>query len=678
MLTILLDRRAEFTAITRALNLSSVSLPEDGVLRHGTLVARTGDPRHAQTVVGARGGASSAAEVRSAETRPAATDSEVRPSTANAAGDPPSLPRLDARFVEAEDEPEAELELGALLGSGGMGAVHLARQRSLRREVAVKRLRDGSAQKEGLLALLAEARITGALEHPSIVPVHALGLDATGAPLLVMKRVEGATLETLLRDPSHPAWTELSRRHGDRTSAECEVLMRVAEALHFAHDRGYFHRDVKPANIMVGSFGEVYLLDWGVALAAAEASEAVPEIVGTVQYMAPEMVQADPTLVTARTDVYLLGATLHAVLTGEPKHHGESLAMILYAAFESAPYAYPASVPTELAELANASTSADPGERPPTALAFRDALAAFLRHRGARRLSLAAEARLASLRASDEAPSAEVLARPETSLLLGECRFALTQALAEWEGDERARTALRQVLLYSVEAEIQRRSPDGAAAFANDLRPPEPGLDERIAALRREVAEARRLEDAARREEVERDPGLSARFRLPILLVTMGMTVVLFVMAFFEEAHRAAPVSMTLAARGDVMVLGVMASMMLLFRKRLFKNRAGRQLSALFLLSLASSAIGDSIAASRGETSREAGPVSVILIGAVYLGAAIGLGGRLWWGALICFAAGIVGAIWPATATSMVGVGCIGCIGALIYDAVGPPPKSTF
>ena len=647
-----MDRRAEFTAITRALNLSSVSLPENGVLRHGTLVARTKDPRHA-------------------ETRP--FDSAVRA----VASDPASLPRLDVRLDG--DGTNAELEFGALLGSGGMGAVHLARQRSLRREVAVKRLRDGSQPKEGVGALLAEARITGALEHPSIVPVHALGLDASGAPMLVMKRVEGATLETLLRDRDHPAWTELERRHGDRTGAECEVLMRVAEALHFAHDRGYFHRDVKPANIMVGSFGEVYLLDWGVALSAAEVSDAVPEIVGTVQYMAPEMVQADPTLVDARTDVYLLGATLHAVLTGEPKHRGESLPKILYAAFESAPHAYGPEVPLELAALANASTAADPSARPPTALAFRDALAGFLRHRVATRLSLAAETRLAALRpAPNEAPSPETLARPEVSLVLGECRFALTQALAEWDGDPRAQAALREALVWSVEAEIQRRSPDGAATFAGQLDPPEPGMAERIEVLRKEVAEARRLEEAARKEEAERDHAVSARFRLPILVVTMGLAVVLFVMAFFEEAHRAAPVPMALAARGDVAVLGVMAAMMLVFRKRIFKNRAGRQLSALFLLSLASSAIGDSIAASRGETSREAGPVSVILIGAVYLGAAIGMGGRIWWGALICYAAGIVGAIYPSMATSMVGVGCIGCIGALIYDAVSPAPKPTF
>ena len=255
-----MSRRSEFDAITRALQLAEVSLPLDGRLRPGTLVARTAAaPIHGTL------------ESQQRARRPQQEDAR-------------SLPRFEVSHRE-EVGPlleDTELTLGAVLGAGGMGVVHQAHQRSLRREVAVKQLRDGVQRTEGVGALLTEARITGALEHPSIVPVHALGVDAAGAPLLVMKKVEGATLEDLMQQDDHPEWPALIARHGDRIAVFVEVLMRVAEALHFAHTKSIFHRDIKPANVMVGSFGEVYLLDWGVALSAAEVSARAPRFMVAV------------------------------------------------------------------------------------------------------------------------------------------------------------------------------------------------------------------------------------------------------------------------------------------------------------------------------------------------------------------------------------------------------------
>src|SRR5690606_25167282 len=233
--------------------------------------------------------------------------------------------------------------------------------------------------------------------------------------------------------------------------------------------------DVKPSNIMVGSFGEVYLVDWGVALAPGASSDDAHEIVGTPAYMAPEMVYGDPGRVDARTDVYLLGATLHHVLTGRPRHKGASGPQALFAALVSAPVEYGEEVPEELAALANAATAADPSERPASAAAFRDRLADFLRHRSSRRMASAAEQRLDALRpAEGEAPDPQIRATPETFAVLSECRFALTQALAEWKDNERARRALRTTLLWMVEAELERRSADGARTIARAIEPPEP------------------------------------------------------------------------------------------------------------------------------------------------------------------------------------------------------------
>jgi serine/threonine-protein kinase len=211
------------------------------------------------------------------------------------------------------------------LGEGGMGRVLLARQRSLARDVAVKVLKPETADADGALSLLREAVVMGGVEHPNIVPVHALGRDDRGHPVLVMKRIEGTSWRALLDDDAHPTWTALLAAHGDRVSAHLEVLMRVADAAHFAHARGVIHRDIKPENVMVGAFGEVYLVDWGIAIRVGRTQpdgDGAFRIRGTPAYMAPEMIGGDPTRLDARTDVYLLGATLHEVLTRTPRHRG--------------------------------------------------------------------------------------------------------------------------------------------------------------------------------------------------------------------------------------------------------------------------------------------------------------------------------------------------------------------
>ncbi len=645
-----MDSRTAFEALTRALGLDAVA-PGETVL-HGTLVLRSSR----------EGGTPD---------RSPASDAPTRAMPGSAGDRAATLPRLD---VGHDDEaPGAELTLGELLGAGGMGAVYTARQRSLRRDVAIKRLREGSDTSRAVFALLSEARTVGALEHPNIVPVHVLGRDEDGTPILVMKRIEGASLAQLLSDPEHPAWAELERRHGDREAATCEILMRVADGLHFAHSRGYLHRDVKPANIMVGSFGEVYLVDWGVALAPGASSDDAHEIVGTPAFMAPEMVYGDPGRVDARTDVYLLGATLHNVLTGSPRHKGDTGARVLFAAMTSAPVTYGEGVPEELAALASAATAADPSARPPSAAAFRDRLADFLRHRSSQRMATAAEERLDALRpAEDVAPDAKILATPETFAILSECRFALTQALAEWKNNERARRALRTTLLWMVEAELERRSADGARTIARAIEPAEPSIAPRIAALERALEESRMLEEEGRAEREERDLTKTSRWRVPLTVGLIVLCVAIFIRAVLIEEMSGRALPMDRVVNFDVAMIGIMASVMWVTRKRLLTNRLSRQLASLLLLAQSAATIADQVHASRGETSTEAGALSIMMIGGVFLGAAIGIGGRLWYAAGVCFASGIVAAIWPWTSTTMVGVGIIGCLAALVYDGLGP------
>ncbi|MBL8909961.1 MAG: serine/threonine protein kinase, partial [Archangium sp.] len=274
----------------------------------------------------------------------------------------------------------ADLEVRGVIGEGGMGRVLLARQHSLIRDVAVKTSK-ATAGESARAAILLEGEITGSLEHPSIVPVHALGLDQSGQPAMVMKRIEGVAWDALMHDPRHADWEGWEGTPDDRLPGHLQILMQVCNALHFAHSRSVVHRDVKPQNVLIGRFGDVYLADWGVATQVGTKAQA---LCGTPAYLAPEMVNG--TTVDARTDVYLLGSTLHLILTGQPRHPGSSVTESLMHARSSPAFTYGPTVPVELAALANRACHVEPSQRPESARAFKDALTRYVKHRDARAL----------------------------------------------------------------------------------------------------------------------------------------------------------------------------------------------------------------------------------------------------------------------------------------------------
>jgi len=207
-----------------------------------------------------------------------------------------------------------------LIGRGGMGSVYLAEDRELGREVAVKVLNAAGSAGDLRERLRQEARILGRLEHPGIVPIHDVGTLADGRLFYVMKRVRGARLDEHARAP--------------RPLAErLRIFERICETVSFAHAHGVIHRDLKPENVMVGEFGEVLVLDWGVAKVLGETSRPVgpprearagalgPDtghgtVLGTPGYMAPEQAAGEVDRVDERTDVYALGAMLRFLLTG--------------------------------------------------------------------------------------------------------------------------------------------------------------------------------------------------------------------------------------------------------------------------------------------------------------------------------------------------------------------------
>ena len=171
---------------------------------------------------------------------------------------------LQAIQPSAEVVPEGErYERGKLVGRGGMGAVIAVEDRYLKRKVAMKLLRDNSFMDPStVLRFLEEAQITGQLQHPGIIPIHDIGKDDEGHPFYTMKLLDGQTLHAVLgKLRAGDADTEHDWPLGRRLN----VFQRICEAMAYAHSRGVIHRDLKPENIIVGEFGEVQVLDWGLA-----------------------------------------------------------------------------------------------------------------------------------------------------------------------------------------------------------------------------------------------------------------------------------------------------------------------------------------------------------------------------------------------------------------------------
>ncbi len=444
----------------------------------------------------------------------------------------PTLPALGITGITAnepapEGVPQVDLEVVGVLGEGGMGRVLLARQRSLGRHVAIKvaRIQGDVESPAAVAALLHEASVTGALEHAGIAPIHALGRDARGRPAIVMKRLEGVQWSELVHQADHPAWPKLLEGRDDRSEVHIEVFMAVCNAVHFAHARGIVHRDIKLENVMVGEYGEVHLVDWGIAVRTeGEAGALAHALVGTPAYMAPEMLEADATRVTARTDVYLLGATLHEVLTRRPRHDGTTLYAVMAQAFESVPYEYASTVPTELATICNRATHVEPSARFPSALALRQAVADYVRHRGSVALASAASERLAEFRAQLASTTTERDAPARIGRLGTECRFGFVQALRDWPDNAAAREGLGECLELMAENELAQDNPVSARSLLTELPSPRPDLEARVSSA--EAAHRLRHERAAEAERMEREFDLSTAAGPRAAFVT-GLAVLL-------------------------------------------------------------------------------------------------------------------------------------------------------
>jgi hypothetical protein len=366
----------------------------------------------------------------------------------------PVLSNAPTGRVEREASEVGGYELGELLGRGGMGEVVAAHDHRIEREVALKRMRGQAPSSESIARFIREAKIQARLDHPAIVPVHELGRDAQGLPYFTMKRLAGTTLAARLA--THGPIQPLLRAFVD-----------VCFAVELAHSRDVVHRDLKPSNIMLGDYGEVYVLDWGVARMLGTSSAAttnlpldssVPDgtatgsLLGTPGYMAPEQMRGEE--VSPAADVYALGTIIFEMLAGEPLHPpgGGAIASTLQNSAECSPAkrAPTRTIAPELDAACIAALAEDPAARP-SARELATRVQAYLDgdrdldHRRTLAAASLAEARereaagdrVQALRAAGRAvaldPESHEAAELATALILTPSREIPAEALADLE-----------------------------------------------------------------------------------------------------------------------------------------------------------------------------------------------------------------------------------------------------
>ena len=250
-------------------------------------------------------------------------------------------------------EPSAldgRLDIRRQIAQGGMALVQLGHQVALDRDVAVKMLRKDRLG-DNDMSLLREAWILGALEHPNVVPIYDIAIDTEGTPLVVMRHIDGTDWGKVI---SNKALAAESFEFLDFLEWNIRTLMQVCRAAHFAHSRGIVHRDLKPQNVMIGAFGEVYVVDWGISVALegghTRLNAGNEQLAGTPCYMAPEMLAGRIDAITPKTDIYLLGAILYEILSGAAPHRAKGLPDVFQSVRDGISK-YPEDAPAELVEI---------------------------------------------------------------------------------------------------------------------------------------------------------------------------------------------------------------------------------------------------------------------------------------------------------------------------------------
>ena len=322
------------------------------------------------------------------------------------------------QLISPSDAPDYELL--NVIGEGGMGVVYAARQSAIARTVAVKMLKSGDAQSiEQREKFISEAVVTGELDHPNIVPIYDLGSNDAGALFYSMKRVKGTPWNKVIREKS--------------LTENVNILLRVADAVAFAHANGVVHRDLKPENTMLGDYGEVLVMDWGLARISpdfpnADSVSQSDVMGGTPAYMAPEMATGPIEKITIASDIYLLGAMLYEIVEGRTPHSGSTVMACLFAAAKNK--VPPPKNPGELTDIALKAMATNPEDRYADVRALQAAIREYQSHSESIVLTESAMANLSEAREKDDYD------------LFSRAMYGFQEAVSMWSGNTRARSLL--------------------------------------------------------------------------------------------------------------------------------------------------------------------------------------------------------------------------------------------
>jgi WD40 repeat protein/serine/threonine protein kinase len=372
------------------------------------------------------------------------------------------------------DADASDYRLVRLLGRGGMGNVFVARQGSLDRLIAVKVIRPLEESKRKKLAeqgklekveqsrrqqFLSEAVVTGDLDHPNIVPIHDVAVTGDSTLFYSMKRVVGTPWSDVMNEKSR--------------DENIEILIKVADAIGFAHTRGVVHRDIKPENVMLGDFGVVMVMDWGIALAKPEFAKLdsitpATGLGGTPSMMAPEMVIGPIEKIGPAADIYLLGATLFMIITGTPPHQAANVSQCLRAVADNEIREFDQKHCGELMNIALKAMSSNPSDRYADVTKFQEALREYRSH---------AESIALTSRASEDF---KLAGEHHSYTQFTRAQFGFEESLALWSGNETAREGLRQTKLAHAEAAYHNEDFDLGLSLLDENNPEHTLLIEKL------------------------------------------------------------------------------------------------------------------------------------------------------------------------------------------------------
>lgn len=390
-----------------------------------------------------------------------------------------------------------DYELLEIIGEGGMGVVYAAHQSSIARTVAVKMLKPSpKIREEQRDKFISEAVVTGELDHPNIVPIYDLGANDAGALFYSMKRVKGTPWDKVLANK--PLDENLS------------ILLRVADAVAFAHAHGVVHRDLKPENVMLGDYGEVLVMDWGLArittmFANAEAIFQADSLGGTPAYMAPEMARGPVENINFSSDIYLLGAILYEIIGGKPPHSGRDVMQCLMNAAQNQIDGI--RYDGELKIIALRAMATRQEDRYPSVKEFQEAIRVYQSH--SESLVLTAHANL-NLQKARENGDYQLFAR---------ALYGFQEALNLWDANHRARALLADTQRDYAQDAMAKGDLDLAASLLDAKNPDQVDLIQKI-----DVARAER--DARQRRLRRAKQAVAALVAAVVTIITVSLFIV--------------------------------------------------------------------------------------------------------------------------------------------------------